>query len=75
MKARPAIPLDGVDAVKEFHAVASQPQVDDGRESVAEFEDLDEVFAALDALASKRAPSRAEWFASVRTPRERVGER
>jgi hypothetical protein len=39
------------------------------RERVAEFVELDHVFEALDAIAAKRAPSRREWMAAIRSPR------
>jgi hypothetical protein len=42
------------------------------RERVAEFVDLDEAFEALDVLTSKRGPTRADWLAAIRSPRERV---
>ncbi len=42
------------------------------RARAAEFLDLDQVFEALDAIAPKRAPTRAEWLATLaaRSPRE-----
>jgi hypothetical protein len=47
------------------------------RTRVAAFVDLDEVFCALESLAPKREPTRAEWLAALaaRSPRELAGQR
>ena len=55
-----------------FRTPATRPPA---RDRVAAFVELDEVLAALDALAAKRGETRAEWLAVVRSPRERAGQR
>jgi hypothetical protein len=60
MNARPADDEPGI-------SLATRP----AREIVAEFENLDEAFEALDALAAKRVLTRGEWLAAIRSPRDR----
>jgi hypothetical protein len=51
-----------------------QPQADGGRESVAEFVELDDAFEALDALTATRAPTRRERLAAIEPPDETLDE-